>query len=1632
MDKVVNQVASPKSGQKKGNNKMSVYDGGRATQWARKQLRNLRDNQATAHRLKLESMFSFLPKKLLEVVQSDLLDSSGNPKNQIIPRPSKKDFHGVLVMADLVKSTNLSEEMEARALDENCGGALDAINETQIESDRKGSIYIGEGSKSSHSAHTISHKAVKKQAQKLRDAQNDAGKLGAERLRTVLTKYFKKLVGVTMSHGGDVVRIAGDAIISIFEDETKSIKNSLTKAQAACLDILNHYNDYEVDGNTLQVRLYMVIGSLSIFCVGGYQGRWEYMISGKPFADLKAMADLNEPGELCMSGDCWDILYSNTSRKLSKEYNYVDLRENGDRIGIKRTQTTGHNDQKLCVLLKVQAQDKPKGDFEGDDSDDDDKNFENSIELLTVRSYNKTRRHKLVGEAKKHKAFETRLKHFVPVPVMYHCDHQNIDLDWLEEAAKCSAMFVTFKETIHDLKGVQKVFLCLQRIILENSGIIKEFSMDDKGLVIVAGFGLQPNVVPNPAASACLAALQIQHSHTIDGSGSLCIGIATGHVFCAAIGSDFRREFALVGKVVNLAARLAFFARKLRSGVKSKKPASGESKDLENLDICVDVTTMNLAKSRIDFVSNKKINMNIRMSLSPQTFQCAQVEGLDAWASIFIKIFCMFRDGCLEPENGKALKSEEYDMIKYAYTKYIPGNLSSLDVDKDTVAGRTFFLNACGDRFLKDHKESLFLINFLMATNITPVERLNNIGEDESFQLTRDLFIAAINILNRVSPIALVVDDCQWCDKNSLNLIREIVIECHDEVLVICCSKTGNRHLPDMRLHVPRIKVTTDAANFRNTMIAANAFAGGFGGLGALAKKTQAREEEEKAAPAIKPMKPIPPKIGQQRSRGTMVVKSPRKSIVERRQKLKLEAEEQSKNQVVKGRVETEVKIEEDLNHCVMDKLVIELENDFPNIDTQTIQLGNLDFNETIALTSHKMGADSICNITAAAIYGHTQGNPSYVAQFSDYLVSPSDGEEYGGPVQSFDEDLKLSKETTWTLKNPRVPENFLSHVPAGIMDEIRIALKSCTAQQMWILKVMSVVGGSDCPIFLLEELLEDAVLNTGKLEADLCELIALGIIEQTLVKAIKPISKKGELSELDKLLQTQGGGNSVSPTEEDTEVSYLTYTFINVHCQTACYNMLSFSRRQELHISIAKWYEEKLGIAEPEEEEDSDDDGGGSGSEGEEKKAPGSAKSKSSKISKKKKANQDYLLVSKKYACFTIHHYFMASEVETSIAICELLGTMELQNFCGQYARKVLTEMPTGISDAVLHRTYPCIRWLQGVSSIINALKKGKIGFGTIAAGKIVSKKLDKMRQNTLMKLKAKSGGSKAVGAALGGLAITEEGEGEGGEEKVGLAGLAEAVRNPSLKGKPKPRKSPSMRMSNAMGTLMALTTGSSSTAAKEKEKQKIKQKEASKREGRASPTQKGSTSPLMQRRGSKAMIEKETKRKSKLANMSSAYGGNNAAAARVKKKDEEEHITKAAKFKGVSWVLMMSKTKSRIRQSIHQKLRFVAEDVEKSKEDALKEDPVSPSTPVRRQFSSGTAASKAVQLGISGMTSELPQPSKPSSMPQRQSIRNMLGMSRKTPSGGLHETSEFWKRKLKGYIEMLKVQASIRNVQG
>lgn len=49
----------------------------------------------------------------------------------------------------------------------------------------------------------------------------------------------------------------------------------------------------------------------------------------------------------------------------------------------------------------------------------------------------------------------------------------------------------------------------LQRAMKSNQGVIKEFSVDDKGTVMVGALGLPPITGSNPSARACITAMKI-------------------------------------------------------------------------------------------------------------------------------------------------------------------------------------------------------------------------------------------------------------------------------------------------------------------------------------------------------------------------------------------------------------------------------------------------------------------------------------------------------------------------------------------------------------------------------------------------------------------------------------------------------------------------------------------------------------------------------------------------------------------------------------------------------------------------------------------------------------------------------------------------------------------------------------------------------------------------------------------------------------------------------------------------------------------------------------------------------------------------------------------------------------------
>ena len=96
----------------------------------------------------------------------------------------------------------------------------------------------------------------------------------------------------------------------------------------------------------------------------------------------------------------------------------------------------------------------------------------------------------------------------------------------------------------------------LQALDILNSyeGTLVSAGQDRDGLTLVAGFGLPPLIREREALRANLAALEI--SRAMQGFVEHGVGVATGHAFCGVCGSPALRQYTMVGPIVNLAARL--------------------------------------------------------------------------------------------------------------------------------------------------------------------------------------------------------------------------------------------------------------------------------------------------------------------------------------------------------------------------------------------------------------------------------------------------------------------------------------------------------------------------------------------------------------------------------------------------------------------------------------------------------------------------------------------------------------------------------------------------------------------------------------------------------------------------------------------------------------------------------------------------------------------------------------------------------------------------------------------------------------------------------------------------------------------------------------------------------------------
>jgi class 3 adenylate cyclase len=358
------------------------------------------------------------------------------------------------------------------------------------------------------------------------------GAQGPEQVSRHVNRYFGQLIKAVNRHGGDVLKFAGDALICQFGDERseRALRQLVLRALQCGLEIQTDLAEYDSgEGFHLTLHVGVGAGTVNALHVGGEQGRWEHLVVGDPLIQLKTAVDLSGPGEVVVSPECW-ALVCQQCRGRARQTDYLV--------------------EEVLRPLPVQP-----------------------LEEVTPVP-----------------RMENALRCYVQKPAQAFLD--SWQGSWLAELRDVTVLFVNLtgikirRGCDVDLAELQQVLCEMQRVVFSHEGMVRQFLADDKGTVLIAAFLAHEDSPVRGVQTALeihrrLGQLQVANT----------VGITTGKVFCGSVGSEVRREYAMVGDIVNLSARLMVAALHQR------------------VDILCDGSTMHACRGRFDFTALEPLHL---------------------------------------------------------------------------------------------------------------------------------------------------------------------------------------------------------------------------------------------------------------------------------------------------------------------------------------------------------------------------------------------------------------------------------------------------------------------------------------------------------------------------------------------------------------------------------------------------------------------------------------------------------------------------------------------------------------------------------------------------------------------------------------------------------------------------------------------------------------------------------------------------------------------------------------------------------------------------------------------------------------------------------------------------------------
>jgi class 3 adenylate cyclase/tetratricopeptide (TPR) repeat protein len=321
---------------------------------------------------------------------------------------------------------------------------------------------------------------------------------GPEMVGDLLNRTFGAIIDTIASHGGKVYDFAGDSVLATWDVGADGDRATALALAAHCgLEVLMlELPKLRDELPDLNLRIGIGVGKAVYVEIGGVDDEWLFVTGGKPFNQIGLASAVARPGEVVLSPEA--------------------ARAIDDRV-------RGYVDENGFLRLADVA----------------------PLQLEQLKAAGLT------------PALESEVRRFVAPAVLRRIDAGQSE--WLAEFRQITSVFINLPgmelASVSSRDALQDVVKEAQNVLRMFEGSLRQVIDDDKGVTLVASFGIPPFAHEEDPYLAVQAAEAVQDKLQ-EMKLEYGIGVATGRAFCGAIGSALRRNYTTIGSDVNLAARL--------------------------------------------------------------------------------------------------------------------------------------------------------------------------------------------------------------------------------------------------------------------------------------------------------------------------------------------------------------------------------------------------------------------------------------------------------------------------------------------------------------------------------------------------------------------------------------------------------------------------------------------------------------------------------------------------------------------------------------------------------------------------------------------------------------------------------------------------------------------------------------------------------------------------------------------------------------------------------------------------------------------------------------------------------------------------------------------------------------------